>query len=258
MSVPPKAEPEVDVTVDPANPPAENTDDTPPGDDEDPDADPDADTTQKENRYQRLVNKIKENDKASAEKDRKHAEEMEEMRTQMAAMQSKFEKAPPSAEAQEIAEEMEEWFKEAWGDDAVSKKTFKEMRGFIQRMSRQSITDYISEVNKKQSEHQEEIELTKGQFTKEYNSLVDDGMDRFPLEQLLGHAKTMMEKRAKRLGVDFEEIPVPDLELVYVDLERLKPKPVKQAPNPALDKSNDGSGGTKKVWSLDDLRKRRW
>jgi hypothetical protein len=203
--------------------------------------------TKEDNRYQRLIRKLEEKDR-----------EMESIKAQMDEA-LKAATAKPSAAQEELAEEMEEWFLEAFGDDddGVSKKTFKEMKSFINRISRKAIENYVEEFNKKQTEEAETTNKYKQQFQKEYDALIDEGMDRFPLEQILEHSKVMMEKRAKRLGVSFDDIEVPDMELVYKDLDRLKPRPTKKVPQ-ELDKSGDTGGHNKKVWSLKDLEKRRW
>jgi len=202
--------------------------------------------TKKENRYQRLVRELQEKNKAIDAL----SESLEEVKKSIVNK--------PSEGQKEVEEEFAEWFKEAWGDDEVSKKTYKEMKGFIKKISRQAIDSYVEEVQKKQTDEMESIETTKGQFNKEFSALVDEGKDRFKLEQLLGHAKTMMEKRAVRLGVDFSELPVPDLALIYNDLDKLRPKVKRKDDVGALDKGSDGSGATKKTWSLKDLEKMRW
>ncbi len=165
-----------------------------------------------------------------------------------------------STKSEEIKEDIEEWWLEAFPDSEgsnLSAKTYKKLNELIEKKAQKTIEKFLKDLSEKtdqekQAEYQHELSLQK-----EYAELIDEGMDRFSESEIRAHAGKLRAAKAEKRGVDIREIPIPPFEFVYKDLDALKPKPNRKAEAAVFDKTDDGKSKDKAV-SMKDVAKMSW
>ena len=197
-----------------------------------------------ENRYQKLINQLRDKDQLIAGMN----ETLKQIQQQL---------AKPDSEARE---EVEGWWKEAFGldEEGVSQKTFKNMKEFVQKVSENAIQQYVASQNQEQEEKTKKISEAQKAFNDEYESLVEEGKTRFSQNEILAHAEKMMKERATRKGTNWEDEPIPPFDYVYDKLDMLKPVKSNKDRAVTTDTSKDKAGITSKVTTTKEAANLRY